>query len=171
MITRAHLGLGGNLGDPAASMALALRTLGSRSDTHIIDVSRLFRTPPWGLLDQPSFLNACAAIDTELGPSELLGACLALERAMGRERLQRWGPRTIDIDVLDWGGRAIEAEGLTLPHPRIAERAFVLVPLSELAPTLAVKGRALTFWLKGIDAGGIEPVSADGSWWNAGRAP
>ena len=170
-MTRAHLGLGGNLGEPALFLARALRMLDERADTRIVRVSRLYRTPPWGLLDQPPFLNACAAVDTQRGAAELLNVCLGIERALKRERRERWGPRTIDIDVLDWGGIAVQTDVLTLPHPRMTERGFVLVPLAEIASSLAVRGRPIAHWLGEADAGGIEPASEDDAWWRAESPP
>ena len=165
MSVRAHLGLGGNLGEPRTAMAAALKAIDARADCTVAAVSRLFRTPPWGKTDQPDFLNACAAVETDLAPRDLLNVCLETEQAFKRVRAERWGPRTLDIDVLDYGGRPHADEALTLPHPRIAERAFVLVPLADIAPGLIFGGRTLAEHLELIDAGGIEPVTADGTWW------
>lgn len=165
MSARALLGLGGNLGDPEATMRQALQAIDARSDTSVIAVSRLYRTPPWGKTDQPAFVNACAAVETELGPRALLDLCLATERALKRERRERWGPRTIDLDVLDHGGAAYEDGDLTLPHPRMGRRAFVLVPLAEIAPDLMVDGVEIGRALAALDLAGIEAASADGTWW------
>lgn len=171
MSARAALGLGGNLGDPRASMAAALRRLDARTDTAVARVSRLFSTPPWGLTDQPRFLNACALVETDLAPLDLLDLCLSTETALKRERRERWGPRTIDIDLLDHGGSAMESERLVLPHPRIHERAFVLVPLADIAPDLCLRGRTVSAWLAETDTAGILAESADGSWWRGAGAP
>jgi 2-amino-4-hydroxy-6-hydroxymethyldihydropteridine diphosphokinase len=104
--------------------------------------SRFYRTPPWGLLEQPPFLNAAAELETAHGPHELLDALLQIERDAGRVRDgERWGPRTLDLDLLHMDGVALHDERLTLPHPRIAERAFVLLPLAELAPDLELPGQ------------------------------
>jgi len=110
--------------------------------TRLLDRSPLYLTPPWGVLDQPAFINAVARIDTLLSPHDLLDALLGIERAAGRVRDgERWGPRTLDLDVLHMEGVALSDDRLTLPHPRIAERAFVLLPLSELAPDLLLQGQ------------------------------
>lgn len=162
---RALIGLGGNVGDPRANMRLALLAIDARPDTDVVAVSRLFRTPPWGLTDQPFFFNACAAVETTLSAHALLDLCLETERSLKRERRERWGPRIIDLDVLDHAGASISDERLTLPHPRIGERAFVLVPLAEVAPDFQVGGLPVAEWLAGLDRAGIEPASEDGSWW------
>lgn len=165
MSVRAHLGLGGNLGDPKVAMAAALRAIDARDDCAVAAVSRLFRTPPWGKTDQPDFLNACVAVETELSPRQLLDLCLRTERDFKRVRAERWGPRTLDIDVLDFGGTTYRDEALTLPHPRIAERAFVLVPLADIAPDLVIDGRKVAELVDMLDAGVIAPMTEDGAWW------
>ncbi|SHJ50340.1 2-amino-4-hydroxy-6-hydroxymethyldihydropteridinediphosphokinase [Aureimonas altamirensis DSM 21988] len=165
-MTRAQIGLGGNMGDPAASMAEALRLLDRTQGVSVTRASRLYRTPPWGRLDQPEFLNACADLDVSLEPQSLLDLALQLEARLKRVRVERWGPRTIDIDVLAYGQSSIETPTLTLPHPRIRERAFVLMPLAELAPDLMIEGRTVRHWLAQLDVSGIEPVSDDGEWWH-----
>ena len=136
-----YLSLGGNLGDPAASMATALRLLDADESTRVIAVSSLYRTPPWGKLDQPDFLNAAAEISTALAPRALLDLCLEAERKLKRVREERWGPRLIDIDILVFGDRIIHETGLEVPHPRMLERAFVLAPLAEIAPEFVIPGR------------------------------
>lgn len=166
--TRALLGLGGNIGDPVAAMSAALQAIDARPDTVVAAVSRLYRTPPWGKTDQPFFVNACAAVDTALGPRALLELCLETERSLKRERRERWGPRTIDIDVLDHGGMPCADDDLVLPHPRMALRAFVLVPLADIAPDLLVEGLSVRERIESIDRTGIDPASADGSWWRGG---
>ncbi|MFC4728611.1 2-amino-4-hydroxy-6-hydroxymethyldihydropteridine diphosphokinase [Coralloluteibacterium thermophilus] len=141
---RAHVGLGGNLGDVAASFDSALHMLDTLADTRVAAVSRRYRTPPWGETAQPPFLNAVAALDTALAPEALLDALLDIERAHGRDRgadALRWGPRTLDLDLLTYGERSIDTPRLTLPHPRIHQRAFVLVPLAEVAPGLLLPGQ------------------------------
>ena len=168
---RAALGLGGNVGDVPASMASALKSLDARPDLSVAKVSRLYRTPPWGKLDQPDFVNACALVDTSLAPHALLDLCLQTERAHLRERRERWGPRTLDIDLLDYGGEAISDERLTLPHPRAGERAFVLVPLAEIAPDLSLGGCPVGDPALTLDPDGIEPMSLDGTWWHAVDRP
>jgi 2-amino-4-hydroxy-6-hydroxymethyldihydropteridine diphosphokinase len=160
-----YLSLGGNLGDPAASMATALRLLDADDDTRVIAVSSLYRTPPWGKLDQPDFLNAAAEISTALAPRELLDLCLEAERKLKRVREERWGPRLIDIDILVFGDRVIHETGLEVPHPRMLERAFVLAPLAEIAPGLAVGGRSVSERLSAVDTSGIERLASGRDWW------
>lgn len=162
---KAFLGLGGNLGDPVANMRQALQAIDALDEVSVTAVSRLYRTPPWGKLDQPWFVNACAAVETSLGPRALLDLCLATERGLKRERLERWGPRTIDLDVLDYAGEAYEDTELTLPHPRMGLRAFVLVPLAEIAPDFVVDGRPIAEAIAAVGGEGIEAASADGEWW------
>lgn len=162
---QASLGLGGNIGDPVRAMADALRALDARPDCRVVAVSRLYRTPPWGKTDQDWFFNACALIGTTLDPEPLLDTCLAIEREMKRERKERWGPRTIDIDVLTFEGVEQTGGRLELPHPRMTGRGFVLMPLNDVAPKLEVQGRAVGAWLKEADIAGIEPASAGADWW------
>jgi 2-amino-4-hydroxy-6-hydroxymethyldihydropteridine diphosphokinase len=162
---RATLGLGGNIGDPVRSMADALRALDARDDCRVVAVSRLYRTPPWGKTDQDWFFNACALVETALEPEALLDTCLGIERDMKRERKERWGPRTIDIDVLTFEGVAQSGGRLELPHPRMTGRGFVLMPLADVAPDMDVEGRTVEVWLRDADVAGIEPASAGPDWW------
>lgn len=167
---RAWLGLGGNLDDPIVSMAKALQLLDSRGDTRVVEVSPVYRTPPWGKTDQAWFYNSCAEIETNLAPLKLIDVCLEIERQLKRIRSERWGPRIIDIDILamhDEAGRAlkISEETLVLPHPRISERAFVLVPLSDIAPNLAIAGRTVSKWEKDCEQTGIEKARTPAGWW------
>ncbi|WP_421593664.1 2-amino-4-hydroxy-6-hydroxymethyldihydropteridine diphosphokinase [Shinella sp. M27] len=161
---RASLGLGGNIGDPVQSMAEALRALDARPDCRLTAVSRLYRTPPWGKTDQDWFFNACALVETSLAPEALLDTCLGIERDMKRERKERWGPRTIDIDVLTYEGVEQSGGRLELPHPRMTARGFVLMPLSDIARDLIVAGRTIGDWLQDADVAGIEPASAGSEW-------
>lgn len=163
--TTAYLGLGGNLGDPKTAMAAALRALDALTGIAVVAVSSLYRTPPWGMTDQPDFLNAVAKVETALSPRGLLDACLDAERALKRVRNERWGPRSIDLDILIFGDRHIDEEGLSVPHPRIAERAFVLVPLAELAPNLTIAGRSIAEMLDALDASGVIRLNAGNDWW------
>lgn len=160
-----YLSLGGNLGDPAKSMGAALRMLDADADTRVTGVSSLYRTPPWGKLDQPDFLNAAAEISTGLVPRALLDLCLDAERRLKRVREERWGPRLIDIDILVFGDRIIHETGLEVPHPRMLERAFVLAPLAEIAPGLVVGGRSVTDRLVAVDTSGIERLPSGRDWW------
>ncbi len=165
MPERVFLGLGGNLGDPAQAMGEALRRLDADAATEVIAVSSLYRTPPWGKLDQPDFINAAAEVRTALGPRDLLDLCLAEEHRLKRERRERWGPRLIDIDILLYGDRRVSEPGLDIPHPRMTERAFVLVPLAEIASDLTIDGVPLTHLLAAVDGAGIERLPRGADWW------
>ena len=162
---RATLGLGGNIGDPVHAMADALRHLDQRADCRVVAVSRVYRTPPWGKTDQADFFNACAAVDTTLSPEALLDACLEIEREMKRVRAERWGPRTIDIDVLTYGALRQVTERLELPHPRMTTRGFVLKPLCDFAPSLIVECRPAADWLAEADTTGITDAGLPDGWW------
>jgi 2-amino-4-hydroxy-6-hydroxymethyldihydropteridine diphosphokinase len=164
-MTTAYLGLGGNLGDPIHAMAEALRALDADAQTRVVAVSPVFRTPPWGPVEQPPFMNACARIETARSAQALLALCLSVEAALHRDRSVRWGPRTVDLDVLDFGGESVRSERLTLPHPRMGERAFVLVPLAEIAPAFSVEGMGVAVRLAGLDTTGIVRIDAPPDWW------
>ncbi|PRX10347.1 UNVERIFIED_ORG: 2-amino-4-hydroxy-6-hydroxymethyldihydropteridine diphosphokinase [Martelella mediterranea] len=164
---RAALGLGGNLGEPAEAMARALAMLDADPQTQVVAVSRLYRTPPWGPVAQPPFVNCCALIETERPAEDLMRFCLDIEKRLKRVRDQRWGPRLIDIDILTFGNLTQESALLTVPHPRMSERGFVLVPLSEIAPDLVVGGRKVSDWLDDVDTADISPASDDGAWWKS----
>lgn len=155
-MTRAFIALGGNLGDTHATLRKALDALDALPRTRLVAHSRFYRTPPWGLHEQPAFLNAAAELDTGLAPHALLDVLLEIERGAGRVRDgERWGPRTLDLDLLYMGGVVLDDERLTLPHPRIAERAFVLLPLADLAPDLELPGQGrVDALLAAVDASG-----------------
>ncbi|WP_158815043.1 2-amino-4-hydroxy-6-hydroxymethyldihydropteridine diphosphokinase [Methylocapsa sp. S129] len=152
----AFLGLGGNVGDVAAAFIHALQCLGDAPGVTLRRASSVYRTPPWGKLDQPPFLNMAVLVETTLPAQALLALCLDIERGMGRRRVERWGPRTLDIDILTYGEAAIDEPELRVPHPRIAERAFVLAPLAEIVPHLQIAGRDVAQWLMLADRAGIE---------------
>ncbi|HVM17693.1 MAG TPA: 2-amino-4-hydroxy-6-hydroxymethyldihydropteridine diphosphokinase [Gaiellaceae bacterium] len=138
----AYVGLGSNLGDRERTLRRALELLADLPGVDLVTVSRFRDTDPVGYEDQPRFLNAVAALETTLPPRELLDRLLAVERELGRTRGgPRFGPRTIDLDLLLHGDRVVDEPGLTVPHPRLHERAFVLEPLAELDPHLVVPGR------------------------------
>ncbi len=141
MIT-AFVGIGSNLGEPERQIGSALEELAVEDGIELVAVSTLRETEPVGYADQPNFLNGAAKIETELPPGELLARLLAIESRLGRVRGEgpRFGPRTIDLDLLLYGSETIDEPGLTVPHPRLAERRFVLEPLAELAPLLEVPG-------------------------------
>lgn len=139
---RAYLGVGANLGNREETIERALELLGLQKGVEVVAVSALRETEPVGFTDQPRFLNGAAAVETDLEPRELLEALLAVERDLGRTRDgPRFGPRTIDLDLLVFGDRELSEPGLTVPHPRLAERAFALEPLAELDPHLEIPGR------------------------------
>lgn len=163
--TQAFLSLGGNLGDPAAAMANATRMLDTHDDITVGRVSSLYRTRPWGKLDQADFLNAVVEVHTSLSAHQLLDVCLAIEGLLKRERRERWGPRLIDIDLLLFGQDSVHDDGLEIPHPRMAQRAFVLVPLREIAPETRIDGKTITEHLAKLGDEGVEKITADGCWW------
>ncbi len=148
-MTTAYVALGSNLGDREAAIRRAAELIGARR------LSTIRETEPWGYADQPRFLNAVAEIETELGPRALLERLLAVERELGRERTgPRYGPRTIDLDLLVHGDATVSEPGLEVPHPRLAERLFVLEPLAELAPALAIPGAGtVQELLRGLQSG------------------
>jgi 2-amino-4-hydroxy-6-hydroxymethyldihydropteridine diphosphokinase len=139
----AYLGLGGNVGDVAAAMRGALKTIDVHRDCRVTAISRVFRTPPWGPVEQDWFFNACAGIETRLSAQELLILVLETEKAFGRVRTTRWGPRRLDIDILLYGITTVSLDNLTIPHPRMTERAFVMVPLADIAPDVILAGRSI----------------------------
>jgi len=141
-VTRAYVGLGSNLGDREHMIWGAVHMLAFNPDVDVVAVSALRETDPVGYLDQPPFLNAAAALDTELSSRALLDLLLTVERELGRTRDgPRFGPRTIDLDLLLFGDEIVDEPGLTVPHPRLHERVFALEPLAELDPDLVVPGR------------------------------
>jgi 2-amino-4-hydroxy-6-hydroxymethyldihydropteridine diphosphokinase len=145
-MTRAYVGLGANLGDREGNLLRAVALLGAEPGIEVTAVSTFRETEPVGYLDQPRFLNGAAAVETDLSPRELLGRLLAVEQALGRGlgRGPRWGPRTIDLDLLLYGQETVDEPGLTVPHPRLTERSFALEPLLELDSDLHLPdGRGL----------------------------
>lgn len=140
-MNRAWIGLGANLGDPVATIGAARERLAGLG--RVAAVSSLYRTPAWGVTDQPPFVNAAVGLDTALAPHDLLAALKALEADLGRVATFRWGPRAIDLDILDYAGVRLDDPQLTIPHARLFERAFALVPLAEIAPAYAPARDAL----------------------------
>jgi 2-amino-4-hydroxy-6-hydroxymethyldihydropteridine diphosphokinase len=153
---RAYLGLGSNMGDKRAMIARALSALAAHPEVTVVARSADYRTPPWGKTDQDWFVNACAVVETGLPPERLLDLCLATERDLGRERRERWGPRAIDIDLLAYDGVTMTTPHLTLPHPQLTARVFVLVPLATIAPDLVIADATVAAWRARVDAAGIE---------------
>jgi 2-amino-4-hydroxy-6-hydroxymethyldihydropteridine diphosphokinase len=138
---RAFIGLGANLGDPEAQVRLAVSQLRKLPRTRLLARSSLYRSAPVGVGEQPDFVNAVAGVETTLSARELLEELLALEARFGRERPSPGAARTLDLDLLLYGERVIAEPGLTVPHPRMHERAFVLMPLAEIAPDIVIPGR------------------------------
>lgn len=149
-MSRAYVGLGANLGDRADTLAQAVRLLGQRQGIEVVAVSSFRETDPVGYVDQPRFLNGAAAIETTLSPQELLATLLEVERELGRTRSgPRYGPRTVDLDLLLVDGVTVDEPGLTLPHPRLHERVFALEPLVDIDPSIFVPGRGTVEQLLG----------------------
>lgn len=147
---RAYLALGSNLGDRAGYLRAALARIDALPGTRVVAESPVVETPPWGITDQPAFLNMAAEIATTLTPEALLDALLAIEADLGRVRHERWGPRTIDLDILVYEGETRTDARLTLPHPGLTERRFVLDPLAAIAPDLTVNGKTVRAWLEAL---------------------
>ena len=158
-MTRAYLALGSNLGDRLANLRRAVSLLGER-EVAVVRSSRVYETEPIGGPPQPEYLNAVVEAETELAPDELLRACLETENALGRLRAERWGPRVLDVDVLTYGRDRIDQPDLVVPHPRMHERGFVLVPLLELDadPPLPGGRRVAELRLDPRALGGVRPV-------------
>jgi 2-amino-4-hydroxy-6-hydroxymethyldihydropteridine diphosphokinase len=163
----AYLGLGGNLGDPRQAMAAALRIIDGDPHCEVTAVSSIYQTPPWGDVVQPDFLNCVAEVRTNLSPKDLLDLCLGTENALKRVRKQPGGPRVIDVDVLTYSGRTLKQPGLEIPHPRMTQRAFVLLPLREIAPDLTLGGQSLVELLNNVDREGISIVESGRNWWRS----
>ena len=160
-MVEALIGLGGNLGDVRATLEAAVRAFCDGADVRLAARSADYRTPPWGKEDQPPFINACIAVETLLAPRALLQRAMAVERRFGRVRTEgeRWGPRTLDIDILTYDELSMDEPGLTLPHPRLLERAFVLVPLVEIRPHAIVSGQPVRAALARLDSAAIERLA------------
>ena len=159
-MAEALLALGGNLGDVRATLARAIAMLCERDDIRLLARSSDYVTPPWGVEDQPPFVNLCVAVDTTLTPQTLLARAQAVERAFGRDRAheRRWGPRTLDIDILAYDDLVLNESDLTLPHPRLNERAFVLLPLAEIARARIIAGVRVDDALARLDITGIKKL-------------
>ncbi|HRH81158.1 MAG TPA: 2-amino-4-hydroxy-6-hydroxymethyldihydropteridine diphosphokinase [Thiobacillaceae bacterium] len=159
----AFVALGANLGDPQAQILAAIEALVLLPETSLARHSSLYRSKPVGYARQPDFINAVAHLRTRLGPRQLLEHCLALEQRHGRRRTYRNAPRTLDLDVLLYNGLIMAEPGLTLPHPRMHERAFVLLPLAEIAPHCPIPGRGTASQaLARVDASGLTRLPGAG---------
>lgn len=154
----AAIGFGSNVGDKQANIAQAIAHLTRDGGIRLVRRSRDYRSAPWGVTDQDWFVNAAATVATELSARELLRRCQAVEQAMGRVRMKKWGPRIIDVDILTYRGETIREPDLAVPHPLIGARAFVLVPLAEIAPGLLIAGRTVEELLQRADARDVVPV-------------
>jgi len=156
-MAEALLGFGGNVGDVRAMLNEAIALFADGRDVKLLARSSDYSTPPWGVTDQPAFTNLAIAVETALSPRELLTRALNVERALDRDRTRekRWGPRTVDIDLLTYDDVTLDEPSLTLPHPRLFERAFVLVPLAEIVPDRLIAGTRVRDALARIDAHGI----------------
>lgn len=144
-MARCYLGLGSNLGDRAGAVRESVNLIAAGGDIEIKGLSSLYVTRPWGREDQPDFVNAVVEVETGLTPLDLLARAKSVEGEMGRRERERWGPREIDIDLLLYGGEVVDEADLKIPHPGIEERAFVLVPLLEVAPDLVHPGTGVGF--------------------------
>ncbi|MFT3784247.1 MAG: 2-amino-4-hydroxy-6-hydroxymethyldihydropteridine diphosphokinase [Nibricoccus sp.] len=154
----AYLGLGSNLGDRKRFLSDAILAINSASGIRVEKISSIYETDPVGVVDQPKFLNLVVEIATTLEPKDLLASCLGIEKKLGRVRKERWGPRTIDIDVLWFGGEVVDQPELTLPHPRLKERAFVLAPLAEIAPHVLIDGESVAEFTANLDQTGVRSI-------------
>jgi 2-amino-4-hydroxy-6-hydroxymethyldihydropteridine diphosphokinase len=159
-LAEAFIALGGNVGDVRATFDAAVAILCDGPDVRLLVRSSDYLTPPWGVTDQPSFTNAVIAVSTTLAPHTLLARAQACEHALGRARAheQHWGPRTIDLDILAYDDVVLNDATLKLPHPHLFERAFVLVPLAEIAPDRVIAGIRVSDALKRVDMAGIEKL-------------
>lgn len=157
-VAEALLALGGNRGRVRTTLDRAIARLCDGIDVRLLARSSDYRTPPWGVKDQPPFINLCIWVATTLTPSRLLERAQEVERSLGRDRETelRWGPRTVDIDILSYGNVTMDTPELTLPHPRLFERAFVLLPLAEMLPECEISGIRVQDALTEVDQSGIE---------------
>lgn len=154
----AALGLGSNIGDKAGNIARAVELLTKDGAIQLVKRSRDYRSPPWGVVEQEPFVNACITVATKLTPHELLARCQKVENDMGRVRHQKWGPRIIDVDVLTYRDQQVREADLIVPHPYIGERAFVLMPLRDVAPNLTIDGLPLDVLIANMDTAGVAPL-------------
>ncbi len=159
-MAEALIALGGNVGNVRDTLERAIARFCDGTEVRLTARSSDYRTPPWGIADQPSFVNLCIMVETSLSPHALLARALKVERAFGRDRgkERRFGPRTLDIDILTYGDISLDEADLTLPHPRLFERAFVLVPLAEIAPERVISNTRVRDALARVDAAGIEKL-------------
>lgn len=149
-MNKVYLGLGTNMGDRIEYLYSACEILNKNESISITKKSKIYETKAWGYTDQADFLNMCIEIETDLNIYDLLSVCQEVEKTLNRERIIRWGPRTIDVDILFFNDIIINDENLSIPHPRISERAFVLVPLMDLNSKLEIKGTTIENYLNSL---------------------
>ena len=155
----AYIGLGSNLDNPVARVASALESIKQIPESKLLGFSSFYRSRPVGPRDQPDYINAVARVDTQLGAEQLLDCLQAIEKQQGRVRTQHWGPRTLDLDLLLYGNSILQSDALTVPHPEMHRRAFVLYPLYEIAPDIEIPGQGrIEHLLPGIDTGQLEKL-------------
>lgn len=157
-MNKAYLGLGTNMGNRENYLRKAVEIINNNQEIKILKVSKVYETKAWGLKEQGDFLNLCVEIETELNPQELLEVCHKVEEELNRVRTIRWGPRTIDVDILFFNDMLSLDENLTLPHPRIKERAFVLIPLMDLNTNLIIDNKPISYYLNKLSKDEIEEV-------------
>lgn len=166
-LVNACIGIGANLGHPLDAVRHGMQALEALPSSRVLATSRLYRTPAWGRLDQPDYINAAVVLQTGLAAQALLEHLLQIERKAGRKRgaeiaSMRWGPRVLDLDILLFGEQTINEQGLRVPHPHLYERAFALVPLAEIAPNAMFPGHgSVAAALRLVDVGGVEAVGDD----------
>lgn len=160
-----YLSLGANIDDRQASLTKAVTMLQREPKLFVSDVSPIYETPPWGKIDQPCFLNGIAVVETEIDGPTLLRICQRVEQVLGRVRHEKWGARTIDLDLVYSTGPSYHTDTLQLPHPYVTQRAFVLMPLQDVAPDLKIHGVSVTQWLKRLtDTDKIKKYAEPGDW-------
>lgn len=157
-MNKAYLGLGTNIGDREGYLRQACEILQKHTQINILKISKVYETKAWGYTEQDDFFNICVEIETTLSPLELLEVCHLIEEKLNRVRVIRWGPRTIDVDILFFNNIISEDESLTLPHPRIKERAFVLIPLMDLNEELIINDKPISYYLSKLNKKEIDEV-------------
>lgn len=157
-MNKAYLGLGTNMGDKQAYLKEACKIISDNTNINIVKISKVYKTKAWGYTNQDDFLNICIEVDTNLSPEELLEVCHEVENKLNRVRVIRWGPRTIDVDILFFNNIISTDENLILPHPRIKERAFVLIPLMDLNKELAIDNKTISYYLSNLEKEELKQV-------------
>jgi 2-amino-4-hydroxy-6-hydroxymethyldihydropteridine diphosphokinase len=165
----ALIGIGSNVGDKAQNISRAIDLLCGDGLVRLVAASRFYRSEPWGILEQDWFVNAAAAVATDVSAHELLRRCLAVEDEMGRLRKVKWGPRLVDVDVLTFRGQTIDTPDLKVPHPFIEQRSFVVVPLLDIAPDEVVRGRRVRDLAAAMDTSDCVPLDRESASPESGR--